>query len=133
MAHLFFHLTKTFGRKKTLALLRHIAPPPHPHAPPTNEPINWSTVQDAYLQLLEAELEEKPDTLRVPFPSVLEGKSPHAASVEKLKAYHERLGTSLKDSKLGHAFFNGKPYLFDNVSFDSELGNGKLKTSNDAL
>lgn len=62
------------------------------------------------------ELLESPETVNIAFSDVVKGASTTPAPLEKLTEYHERLGTSLKSSKVGSAFFNGKPYIFDGVS-----------------
>ena len=64
---------------------------------------------------MAVELSENPDTPKVTFPAVLKGEAPAGAPLEKLASYHERLGTTLAQSKTGHAFFNGKPSIFDSV------------------
>ncbi|RXW17921.1 hypothetical protein EST38_g7933 [Candolleomyces aberdarensis] len=124
MARLFYHLINVFGRKKTLEFLTKVSPTEGPMAV-RGESVHWPSIEDAYDQLMEAELSENPDTPKVTFYTVLKGEAPAGAPVEKLAAYHERLGTTLSQSRTGHAFFNGKPSVFDSQflrSLQSDFG-----------
>lgn len=109
MARLFYHLIKTYGRKKTISFLQSLADltlPPQLETIPT---VRWFPVQEAYNELVAASEGITP----TPFEEIL--KTPLELEV-KLAAYHRRLATTLSSSKTGHAFFNGKHYPYNSVS-----------------
>ncbi|KAH6906727.1 hypothetical protein BKA70DRAFT_1372357 [Coprinopsis sp. MPI-PUGE-AT-0042] len=119
MARLFYHLIKTYGRKKTISFLHTLLDltlPPQLETIPT---VRWFTVQEAYNELVAASEGITP----TPFEEVL--KTPLELE-EKLVAYHRRLATTLSSSKTGHAFFNGKHYPY-NAGFLSHLQNDAME------
>ncbi|KAH6896286.1 UDP-glucose:glycoprotein glucosyltransferase-domain-containing protein [Coprinopsis sp. MPI-PUGE-AT-0042] len=106
MARLFYHLIKTYGRKKTISFLHTLSDltlPPQLETIPT---VRWFTVQEAYNELVASSEGITP----TPFEEVL--KTP--------------LELEEKLLKMGHAFFNGKHYPY-NANFLSHLQNDAME------
>ncbi|KAK7047284.1 killer toxin resistant protein [Paramarasmius palmivorus] len=109
MARLFYYLVQNHGRKKTMDFLKKISQlqvPPH-HQPPS---VNWDTIRSAYAELI-AESEEKGPDLN----AILTGSSKGdetvsnvESSIEKARAYAQRLGLEGPGLGQGYAFLNGK-------------------------
>ncbi|EAU89163.2 hypothetical protein CC1G_08570 [Coprinopsis cinerea okayama7 len=112
MARLFYYATKTFGKKKTVELLRngavHDLQPDDPIPP-----VRWSAIEEGFNQIASALETEDPEKKILPFKQVLEGKAMAEGLEDKIQAYHKRLDTTLATGPTGHAFFNGKHIVFD--------------------
>ncbi|KAJ7057937.1 UDP-glucose:glycoprotein glucosyltransferase-domain-containing protein [Mycena amicta] len=117
MARLFYHVVKTYGRKKTMLFLKKIS---ETFSVP-KQPLSWKAVEAAYNELLEDSVAvvegegETPESAAVDLETVI-APNPEGEvdlSIEKGRLYAERLGAGLGESAKGHGFVNGKHFDAD--------------------
>ncbi|KAF9051644.1 glycosyltransferase family 24 protein [Panaeolus papilionaceus] len=112
MAKLFYYLINEFGKKSTLSFIRSLSAVVVPD--PTQRTIEWPTVSDHYNLLVSTHQQQNPDFVPVPLEDVIKGKVERPAPIEKIGDYVDRLGAGLSPTApMGHAFFNGKHFDFD--------------------
>ncbi|KAI3613174.1 glycoprotein glucosyltransferase [Moniliophthora roreri] len=123
MARLFYYLVQNYGRKKTMDLLKKVSQiqvPPH-HQTPS---IIWDTVRSAFAELIAD------DDKAVDLDAILKGTaqgeddalSHVEGSIEKARAYAQRLGLEGKGQGQGFAFVNGKYFdMSDNFLQQMQL------------
>ncbi|KAJ7513036.1 glycosyltransferase family 24 protein [Mycena galericulata] len=114
MARLFYYLVKNYGRKRTMGFLQQVLA-----SFPRNgngQPFSWDAARAAFAELVEEAPAPAPATeegeAEVPdFDTIVRGDGD--SSLDKGRAYAERLGAGLAASEKGHAFVNGKHLEMD--------------------
>ncbi|KAF7297231.1 hypothetical protein MIND_00956200 [Mycena indigotica] len=106
MARVFYHVVKTYGRKKTMLFLRKVGE----SFGTAKQPLDWSAVETIYNELLE-EAADNAEATAVDFQVVVaaDPESEVDVSIQRGSLYAHRLGAGKTvESGNGHAFINGK-------------------------
>jgi UDP-glucose:glycoprotein glucosyltransferase len=88
--------------------------------PSTATSIDWSAVRNAYGTFTAANppSDEEGSVIATPKFDTIVNDTSDSEFFAKARAYAERLGTA--NTPDGHAFVNGKHYLFDDVSHECD-------------
>ncbi|KAF7307809.1 hypothetical protein MKEN_01141000 [Mycena kentingensis (nom. inval.)] len=130
IARLFYHIVRTYGRKKTMLFLKKvgesfIAP---------GQPLDWAAARAAYDEIVEDAVPVVPEDENAEAPAgpvdfdIVIADDPESevdASIEHGKLFATRLGAGSGESALGHGFVNGKHIDIDDAfwrSVQSEIG-----------
>ncbi|KAJ7608670.1 UDP-glucose:glycoprotein glucosyltransferase-domain-containing protein [Roridomyces roridus] len=138
MARLFYHCVKTYGRRRTMGLLRQVYSSFPGNGGPTT--LDWVAVRAAFMELVEevgppvpvvsedgetqaeAEIPAPPD-----FDAIIAAVGDSEDPVQKGRKYVERLGADLASSPTGHGFVNGKHLEMDDLFWRGMQGEIQLQ------
>ncbi|KAG6885729.1 hypothetical protein C0993_010556 [Termitomyces sp. T159_Od127] len=108
MARLFYHLVLKYGRKKTLKFIQDFAEA----QPAKKTTVDWEILDHIYTEFAEFEGSET-DDVAASLEDILSGKADPSAPLDRLQNYVERLDVRLEASRMGHVFFNGRHFDYD--------------------
>ncbi|KAG6876468.1 hypothetical protein C0992_012845 [Termitomyces sp. T32_za158] len=109
MAMLFYHLVSKYGRKKTLKFIQNFTEA----QPAEKTTVDWGILAHIFTEFAESERAETDDVASLE--DILSGKAHPSAPLDKLQDYVERLDVRFEASVMGHVFFNGRHYNYDQV------------------
>ncbi|KAJ7032380.1 UDP-glucose:glycoprotein glucosyltransferase-domain-containing protein [Mycena alexandri] len=111
MAKLFYHSVRNYGRKRTMGFLQKVMAGSFVDVG-SDLQLDWASVKAEFTASLDVASESTPeDSATFDFEAILRGEAPEAqeaVSLERSRAYVERLDAGLATSRGGHGFVNGK-------------------------